>query len=203
MYDRIPLYGDGGILQHSNEHRQSHAECMGRDTCHYEAIKRHLAPNGMLTHLTDAHGAASSLLLHLSEGMAKIAGECPEYYTPGQRTKRYLSKKVQRQLAKHLDVCRYLNSLIALTKEAMQQHHRQRDARTTCVVLIQDVERTSNRYEVTHNTMHTPPPCLPFTLEDITTATSDKQDGTPATALAKLPCWLASLKDLHTTTRQA
>jgi hypothetical protein len=111
--------------------------------------------------------------------------------------------KVQRQLAKHLDVCRYLNSLIALTKAAMQQHHRQRDARTTCVVLMQDVERASNQYEATHMTMHTPPPCFPFTLEDIAAATSDKHDETSATALAKLPCWLASLKDLHTTTRQA
>jgi hypothetical protein len=54
-------------------------------------------------------------------------------------------------------------------------------------------------YEATHNTMHTPPPCLPFTLE----GTSDKHDEKQATALAKLPCWLATLKDLHTTTRQA
>jgi hypothetical protein len=50
----------------------------------YEAIKRHLAPDGVLTHLTDTHGAVSSLLLHLLEGMANIAGECLEHCTPGQ-----------------------------------------------------------------------------------------------------------------------
>jgi hypothetical protein len=166
----------------------------------YELIKQQLGPNGLLAHLTASHKVASDLLLQISEGMAKVAAECLEYYTPGQHKKRYLSKKVQRQLRKQLDVCRYLNSLTTQTKEAMQQHRRDANPYAMCSRLLEAVNTISQKYDTTHQTMHTPLPSFPWTAATIETICGDD---TASATLSTIHTWLAALKDIHTTTRQA
>jgi hypothetical protein len=124
-----------------------------------------------------------------------------EYYTPRQHKKRYLSKKVQQQLRKRLDECRYLNALIAMTKGVIQQHHRGRDSRATCSQLLQQVNTTRDKYDTTHQSMMMPPPPFPFSPQhnDV-----ESNNNPPIEAIVEtLHTWLETLKDTHTTTRQA
>jgi hypothetical protein len=171
------------------------------NTHDYDMMKAQLGPNGTYAHLRESHQTACTMLLDISKNMAKAAEECLEYYTPGTHKRRYLSKKVQRQLSVYLEMCRYINSLTSTTKEALQQYQYSADSRTMCAHLIGPIASTMEKYKHIHDTMEIPPPEFPLTHDNI--SCMDSHVPISGDLVLRIELWMQELRSIHTSLRHA